>query len=106
MLDLTTIPVVDNHCHSVLSNQHMGPLDFRRYFTEGTASSLAEKHIHNTVYYLWMLRQMATFYGCQNTEEDILAARNNLDADTLIERLYRAADIATVDLYPALQPPD
>ena len=106
MLDLTTIPVVDNHCHSVLSNQHMEPLHFRRYFTEGTASSLAEKHIHNTVYYLWMLRQMATFYGCQNTEEDILAARNNLDADTLIERLYRAANIDTLILDPAFPPPE
>jgi uncharacterized protein len=106
MLDLTTIPIVDNHCHPVLSNQHMGSLHFRRYFTEGTDPTLPEKHIPNTVYYLWMLRQMATFYGCQNIEEDILAIRNNLDADTLIERLFRAANIDTLVLDPAFPLPD
>ena len=106
MLDLTSIPLVDNHCHPVLLNQQMGPLHFRRYFTEGTDSSLPEKHIPNTVYYLWMLRQMATFYGCQNIEEDILAARNNLDASTLIDRLFRAANIDTLILDPAFPLPE
>jgi len=105
MLDLTSIPLVDNHCHPVLSNQQMGPLHFRRYFTEGTDSSLPEKHIPNTIYYLWMLRLMATFYGCQNLEEDILAARNNLDAGTLIDRLFRAANIDTLILDPAFPLP-
>ncbi len=106
MLDLTSIPLVDNHCHPVLLNQQMGPLHFRRYFTEGTDSSLPEKHIPNTVYYLWMLRQMATFYGCQNIEEDILAARNNLDASTLIDRLFRTANIDTLILDPAFPLPE
>src|SRR5215471_13872228 len=106
MLDLTSIPLVDNHCHPVLLNQQMGPLRFRRYFTEGNDSSLPEKHIPNTVYYLWMLRQMATFYSCQTIEEDILAARNNLDADTLIDRLFRAANIDTLILDPAFPLPE
>jgi uncharacterized protein len=106
MLDLTTISVVDNHCHPILSNQQMGPIHFRRYFTEGTDSSLPEKHMPNTVYYLWMLRQMAAFYGCQTIEEDILAVRNNLEADTLIERLFRAANIDTLVLDPAFPLPN
>ncbi len=105
MLDLTTIPVVDNHCHPVLLNQHMDSLHFRRYFTEGTDPSLPERHVSNSVYYLWMLRQVATFYSCQNIEEDILVARNSLDADTLIERLYRAANIDTLVLDPAFPLP-
>ncbi len=105
MLDLSSIPVVDNHCHPVLLQQQMGPLHFRSYFTEGADASLPEKHVPNNVYYLWMLRQMATFYGCQNIEEDILAIRNNLDADTLIERLFRAANIDTLILDPAFPLP-
>ena len=105
MLDLTTIPVVDNHCHPVLLNQQMDSLHFRRYFTEGTNPSLPERHVSNSVYYLWMLRQMATFYSCQNIEEDILAARNSLDANTLIERLYHAANIDTLVLDPAFPLP-
>jgi hypothetical protein len=106
MLDLTSIPIVDNHCHPVLLNQQMGPLHFRRYFTEGTDSSLPEMHIPSTVYYLWMLRQMATLHECQNIEEDILAARNKLDADTLIDHLFLAANIDTLIFDPAFPLPE
>ena len=101
MLDLTSIPVVDNHCHPVLLNQHLDILSFRGYCTEATDASFAEKHVPNTVYYLWLLRQMATFYGCEYTEEAILATRNSLGSDALLERLYRAATIDTLVLDPA-----
>jgi uncharacterized protein len=101
MLDITSIPVVDNHCHPVLLNQHMDALRFRSYCTEATDPSFAEKHVPNTVYYLWLLRQMATFYGCERNEDDILAARSRLGADTLLEHLLRAANIDTLVLDPA-----
>jgi len=101
MLDITSIPVVDNHCHPVLLNQHMDALRFRSYCTETTDPSFAEKHVPNTVYYLWLLRQMATFYGCERNEDDILAARSRLGADTLLEHLLRAANIDTLILDPA-----
>jgi len=101
MLDITSIPVVDNHCHPVLLNQHMDALRFRSYCTEASDPSFAEKHVPNTVYYLWLLRQMATFYGCERNEDDILAARNRLGSDTLLEHLLRAANIDTLVLDPA-----
>jgi len=101
MLDITSIPVVDNHCHPVLLNQHMDALRFRSYCTEATDPSFAEKHVPNTIYYLWLLRQMATFYGCERNEDDILAARSRLGSDTLLEHLLRAANIDTLILDPA-----
>ncbi|MGH2497234.1 MAG: amidohydrolase family protein [Ktedonobacteraceae bacterium] len=107
MLDLSAIPVVDNHCHPILLNQTMDTLRFRRFFTESSDPALAEQHMENTVYYLWMLRQMASFYGCANTEDAILATRNKLDSVSLTERLFRAANIDTLVLdlgYP--QPAD
>ena len=101
MLDITSIPVVDNHCHPVLLNQHMDALSFRGYCTEASDPSFAEKHVPNTIYYLWLLRQMATFYGCERNEDDILAARNKLGSDALLEHLLRAANIDTLVLDPA-----
>ena len=101
MLDITSIPVVDNHCHPVLLNQQMDALRFRSYCTEATDPSFAEKHVPNTVYYLWLLHQMATFYGCERNEDDILAARSRLGSDTLLEHLLRAANIDTLILDPA-----
>ncbi len=104
MLDLTAIPVVDNHCHPVLLHQHMDVLQFRGYFTEASDPSFAENHVPNSVYYLWALHQLATFYGCEHTEEDVLTARNSMASDALLEHLYRAANIDTFVLDPAHPP--
>jgi len=101
MLDLTGIAVVDNHCHPVLLNQQMDALQFRSYFTEATDASFPEKHVHNSIYYTWFLRQAAKFYGCAAGEEEILAARNSMNADALLERLLEAAHIDTLILDPA-----
>lgn len=106
MLDLTSIPVVDNHCHPVLLHQQLDAVSFRSYFTEASDPSFPEMHISNTIYYLWLLRQLATFYGCQNTEEEIMAIRNNLNGDTLLERFFRSANIDTLILDPAFPLPD
>lgn len=101
MLDLTTISTVDNHCHPVLLNQHMDVLSFRGYFTEATDNSFARKHVANSVYYRWALHQLATLYGCEPDEDDVLVARNGMSPDALIEHLYRAANIDTLVLDPA-----
>lgn len=101
MLNLSSVPVVDNHCHPVLLDQHMDIMRFRSYCTEATDTIFAEKHVSNTVYYRWLLRQMASFYDCEQNEEAIMAARNSQGADTLIERLYRAANISALILDPA-----
>lgn len=100
MLDLSSIPVVDNHCHPTLLQQRMEALQFRAYFSEARASIFAEQHIPNSVYYLWMLRQLAVFFGCQSKsdENEVLLMRNRLDADTLVEHFYQSAKIDTLIL--------
>ncbi len=101
MLDLSDIPVVDNHCHPILREQQLETLQYRAYFTEGSDPVFAEQHVANSVHYLWMLRQLATVLGCQSksSEDEILKTRNGLSADTLIEHLYRAArfDVLILD---------
>ena len=106
MLDLTSIPVVDNHCHPVLLNQNLDVLSFRGYCTEATDASFAEQHVPNTVYYLWLLRQMAVCYGSEYNEESILTVRNKMGSDALLEHLYRAANIDTLVFDPAFPASD
>ncbi len=106
MLDLTGIAVVDNHCHPVLLNQQMDAFQFRSYFTEATDASFPEKHVHNSIYYTWFLRQAAKFYGCAAGVEEILAVRNSMNADALLVRLLEAAHIDTLILDPAYPLPD
>jgi len=106
MLDLTDIAVVDNHCHPVLLDQRLDALQFRSYFSEATDASFPEKHVYNSIYYTWFLRQAASFYGCEPREEEVLAARNSMSADTLLEHLLEAAHIDTLILDPAYPLPD
>ncbi len=106
MLDLTAIPVVDNHCHPILLKQRMDVAEFRRYFTESPDASIAAEHVPHTIYYLWMLRQLAAFYSCEAREDAIIAARNSRSAENLLKQLVSAASIDTLVLDPAYPLPD
>jgi hypothetical protein len=104
MLDLNGIPVVDNHCHPILLQQHMDMLQFRSYFSEATDASFALKHVPNSVYYLWLLRQFANIYGTGRAEDAIITARNSQSSDSLLRSLIQAANIDTLILdvaYPS-----
>jgi uncharacterized protein len=98
MLDLSHIAVVDNHCHPVLRQQHMDLLSFRSYFTEATHPDFAALHVHNTVYYRWMLRQLAPLYSCLPEEAEIIAARNSRDGDAILRQTLQVANIDTLVL--------
>jgi len=98
MLDLNGIPIVDNHCHPMLLQQNMDTLQFRSYFSEATHASFALKHVPNSVYYLWLLRQLANIYGTGRAEDAIIAARNSQSSDGLLRSLIQAANIDTLIL--------
>lgn len=106
MLDLNGIPLVDNHCHPMLLQQNMDTLQFRSYFSEATHASFALKHVPNSVYYLWLLRQLANIYGTGRAEEAIIAARNSQSSDNLLRSLIQAANIDTLILDVAHPSPD
>src|SRR5258708_1950073 len=104
MLDLSDIPVIDNHCHPMLLEQKVDVLQFRHYFTEAFDKSFAEKHVPNSLHYLWILRQMAKFYHCEADEVAVVAARNAFSAEELLARYVKDAHIGTLMLdlgYPA-----
>lgn len=96
MLDLSAIPVVDNHCHPILRRQKLDALEFRRYFSEATAHGFAEKHVPQSVYYLWLLRQLARLHDCEADEAGILAVRNRLEIQDLLQTYWQAAKLETL----------
>jgi predicted TIM-barrel fold metal-dependent hydrolase len=96
MLNLDTISLIDNHCHPVLRVQQMDVLQFRGYFSEATHPDFAQRHIQHTVYYLWLLRQLAQVYDCNPVEEEIIAARNSMTTNEILQLLLRSAGIKTL----------
>ncbi|GHO45603.1 amidohydrolase family protein [Ktedonospora formicarum] len=105
MLDLSSIPIIDNHCHPFLLQQRMDAERFRGYFSEATHPSFAREHLSHTVYYLWFLRQAAAFYGCAPVEAEVIAARSRLEGDELARRLLRDARFEALVLDFAYPPP-
>jgi hypothetical protein len=78
----------------------------RRLFTEATSTDFANKHIPNSVHYLWALRQMARFYDCSATEQEVVAAHNSYTPETLLTDLVKAANIGTLVLDTGYPPPE
>lgn len=93
-IDLSAVPVVDNHCHGLYREQHFDTIvAWRRCFTEGGDAELPARHVASTLFYRRMLRALADYLECAPQEEAVLAARNARDPKALIADLLRAANI-------------
>lgn len=97
MLDLSTISILDHHCHALLRNG--GPftaLEFQRFFTESSDATIRARHVPNTVFYRWAIKELATFLGCAPTAEAVLTARAAIATADLAQRLFQDANITTL----------
>jgi uncharacterized protein len=90
-MDLSAIPILDHHCHTIA--RPGAPLEgdaFRRFFAETTDPAMAP-HIRHTVFYARMLRDVASLLGCEPTEEAVWAARAAAQPETYTRQLFEAA---------------
>jgi hypothetical protein len=54
------------------------------------------RHVPETVFYRWALRELATVLGCAPTTAAVLAARGRMSAEALAQRLLGEAHIAAL----------
>ena len=92
-LDLSAIPLIDQHCHSLLRVQPRGEQEFRACFTESYYPEIAREHVPHTIFYQWALRALAEFFGCDPRAEAILEKRNGLPLQALIRRIVEEANL-------------
>ncbi|MDX6593804.1 MAG: hypothetical protein QOJ13_3000 [Gaiellales bacterium] len=95
MLDLSDIPLVDNHCHGLLVDDSPMTVDVLRLrFQENAfAQPFPPEHVATSVHYLWALRQMAEVLDCEPTEESVIAARAALSQAEIDRRYMERAGI-------------
>lgn len=93
MLDLSAIRVVDNHCHPILKDQAFTGVSWRRLFSEAEDPTMPERHVPCTVFYRRLIRSMAARFGCDPTEDAVLAARSARDIPHLLESLGNEAQV-------------
>jgi hypothetical protein len=104
VIDLTGVPVVDNHCHAVEARQEAGAADWPAYFTESPDPAVRTGDAATTAFYSRLIRAMAEFHGVAPDSDAVLAARGRLGADELVGRLFADAGIGGVVIdtgYPA-----
>jgi hypothetical protein len=92
-LDLTSIPLIDNHCHSLLRAQPHTADEWKQFFTESYFPEIVRDHVEHTLFYQWAQRELAEFYGCAPEAGAILAARAALPLDALTQKINHAANI-------------
>ena len=68
-MNLTQVPVVDNHCHGIMQDQTFDDLAiWRRSFTESTDPGMARDHVASTAFYRRLILTLADFLGCEPEE--------------------------------------
>src|SRR5581483_1854487 len=91
-MDLSGIPVVDNHCHSLLREPVRERDRFRLLFAEANDPSFAA-FVPTMAYYQAALIEMANELGVPPDEEAVLATRSARDHETWISHLWRQANL-------------
>src|SRR5215204_4586318 len=106
-IDLTQVPVVDNHCHSVMQDQTFDDIaGWRQAFTESTDPGMPRDHVASTALYRRLIRTLASFLGCEPEEEAVFSARTEKEGRELTGALLRAANVDTLLLDTGFPPPE
>jgi hypothetical protein len=94
-LDLAAIPIVDNHCHSLLRRQPPDDDAFRIHLTESTFAEIARDHVPSSVLYQLTIRELGALLDCDPTADAVHAARRALGVERLTRNVVERANFKT-----------
>jgi hypothetical protein len=116
MIDTSGLPVVDVHCHPFVKQGELTPNQFTDLvsFPGGSVKYMAEGGLavdealvgeiqrvrRDTVYFRYLVRQLATFFDCEPVLERIVAERNQAarDYEDYLRRLFDDCGLTTLVL--------
>ena len=94
-LDLSAIPIVDNHCHSLLRNQPQDDEAFRNHLTESYIPEVARRDVPHSLVYHWAIRELASLLGCEPQADAVHAARRERGLESLTREIVERANFKT-----------
>jgi hypothetical protein len=96
-LNLSSIPILDHHCHAFLRRETpYTAAEFLGFFSEGGDAGIVAQHTANSIFVRWATKELARFFGCEPTLDAVLNARAQLSLQTLAEHMLREANIPTL----------
>lgn len=95
MLDLSSVAVVDNHCHAIYADQRiLDVAHWRGRFTESPDRELRAHGAGDTAFYRRLTRRLAAFHDLAEDETILLDRRAELSTKELTGALLRDAQVA------------
>jgi hypothetical protein len=94
-VDLSSIPIVDNHCHSLLREQPRDDEAFRIHLTESYFPEIARDDVPHSLFYQWTIRELAGLLDCEPTPDAVHAARGARGLEWLTREIVERANFKT-----------
>jgi uncharacterized protein len=94
-LDLAAIPIVDNHCHSLLRQQPGDDEAFRIHLTESDIPEIARDHVPTSILYRRAMVELAELLNCEPTPDAVHAARRERGVEWLAREIVHRANFKT-----------
>ena len=94
-LVLDSIPIVDNHCHSLLRQQPLDDDAFRIHLTESYYPEIARDHVPTSIFYRQAMVELADLLDCEPTPGAIHEARRARGIEWLTRQIVTRANFKT-----------
>ncbi len=95
-IDLYDAPIIDHHAHALARVQPQTVAEYQTYFSESPDPVIKAKFVPDTIMWLWGIRELAGYLGCDPTPEAVLAARNAIPLPELANRMWRDQNSAAL----------
>ena len=93
-MDLSSIPIVDHHAHSLLKPAATeNAAGFRRWFTESVDPDIHAHHVQHSLVFRTGVRWLAELLDCEPVLDAVLAARARQSHEAWVRRLFTDANI-------------
>ncbi len=88
-IDLSAAPIIDHHAHALIKAQPQTVEQYRGFFSESPDPVIKSKYVPDSLMWLWGIRDLSGYFGCEPTAEAVLAARNALPLADLANRMWK-----------------
>ena len=99
-MNLTEIPLIDQHGHNLLRPQVAANYPYVAAFTQGYDPEIINYHARHSLFYRRSLKKIANLLHCEAEETAILARRQTLGLEKLSEICFNSGKIEAIYLKP------
>lgn len=93
---LAEFPIVDHHAHALQKAPIASLEAYQGYFTESPDPIIRARYVPDSILWLWAIRELAAYLGCEPSAEAVFAARNALPLQQLADGMWRDQNSETL----------